>query len=97
MGIRLLRRAAMFGPAGLHPADGMLGRQLLWIRRSALGRIRDGIGLMDGDHPEMRAGFVKRAKLQLIEALEQSGAAEEAAAARLARDSFSRANGLSIN
>jgi hypothetical protein len=78
-------------------AEFMIGRRLPWLRQAAIHRMRDGVRLLEGDRPEQRAGFVKRGKLKLIEALEQSGELDEAKSEREKRDAFSRAQGLPLD
>jgi hypothetical protein len=64
--------------AELGYAEFGVGRLLRWKRRGALQRLREGVALLDADHPERRPGFVVRAKRKLAEALEASRLLEEA-------------------
>ncbi len=59
-------------------AEFMVGRHLPWLRRAALAKLREGVAFMEGDHPHLRAGFVKRAKLKLADGLQMAGLLEEA-------------------
>jgi hypothetical protein len=64
--------------AELGYAEFALARLLSLKGRAALARMREGVALLDGDHPERRPGFVARGKLKLAEALERSGINDEA-------------------
>jgi hypothetical protein len=75
-------------------ADYALGRAIFWLRADALARMREGVRLLEEDHPERRPGFVKRAKEKLAVALEQQGLHDEAAVQRAQLAAFNPAHGL---
>jgi hypothetical protein len=74
-----------------------IGRHVRWTRNDALARLRDGVRLMESDGPEKRAGFVKRGKLKLLDALEKAGLADEAAEQRRELEIFTRDRGLPLD
>lgn len=75
-------------------AEFAVGRHLAWARNAALRRLREGVALLDSDHPERRPGFVVRAKLKLAESLELAGHAEEAAEQRRDIVALKQSHGL---
>jgi hypothetical protein len=75
-------------------AEFAIGRALPWLRRAGLDRMREGLEMLLADHPELRAGFVKRAQLKLAEALAIGGLHDEAQAQRVALEAFAKAQGL---
>jgi hypothetical protein len=78
-------------------AEFMVARHLPWLRRATLAKLREGVALMEGDRPQLRAGFVKRAKLKLADALHTAGLWDEARAQREDLTRFVRANGLPLD
>ena len=75
-------------------ADYALGRVLFWVRADALARMREGVCLLEADHPERRPGFVKRAKEKLAIALEQHGLHDEAVVQRAQLAALKPAHGM---
>jgi hypothetical protein len=59
--------------------------------------MREGLAMLLAEHPELRAGFVKRAQLKLAEALTVAGMHDEAQAQRAELQAFAKAQGLPIN
>lgn len=78
-------------------AEFAIGRALPWLRRAGLDRMREGVAMLVADHPELRAGFVKRGRLKLAEALADVGLHDEAQAQRIALKEFAKAQGLPID
>lgn len=78
-------------------AEFAIGGALPWLRRKGLDRMRDGVAMLERDQPELRAGFLKRAKLKLAQALESAGALDEAQAQRTQLEAFARAQGLPVD
>jgi len=74
-----------------------LGRHLPWTRDYALEQLREGVHMLEEDQPTRRAGFVKRGKRKLAEALETAGMAEEAAVQRCEIEVFAKAQGLPVD
>lgn len=75
-------------------AEFAAARRLSSAGRAAVARMREGVALLDSDHPERRPGFVVRAKLKLAEALELSGARDEAAKQRRDIEALRARHGL---
>lgn len=78
-------------------AEFVVGRRLPWIRQETLAKLREGVALMEGDHPHLRAGFVKRAKLKLADALQTAGLLDEAESQRAELARFARDHGLPLD
>lgn len=78
-------------------AEFAIGRLVPWLRRAGLDRMREGMAMLLAEHPELRAGFVKRAQLKLVEALTVAGLHDEAQAQRAALEAFAKAQGLPID
>lgn len=80
--------------AELGYAEFAAARRLSLRGKSALARIREGVALLDSDHPERRPGFVVRAKHKLAQALEISGLADEAEQQRIDIETLRIRHGL---
>lgn len=78
-------------------AEFAIGRVVPWLRRAGLDRMREGLAMLLAEHPELRAGFVKRAQLKLAETLTVAGLHDEAQAQRASLEAFAKAQGLPVD